>query len=300
MKPPATPTTPGPPETLPTTAEPRQRARLLTRLGRAPWVSGAAAAFLVVAATSALLAPALPLADPMDVGGRALRRPSADHWLGTDALGRDVLSRVVFGARSSLSVGLAAVAIAMSVGMPMGILAGYAGGWIDRAVSSVVEVMMAFPSIVLALVVLAVFGGSLVNVCIAVGLAQIPHYARQARGSALEVRSQEYVTAARALGAGDLRILLRHVLPNAFAPVLVVATMGLGTAILDAAGLSFLGLAGDPNRPEWGNMLTADRDRFRQQPWLVVAPGVAITGAVLSFNVLGDALRDWLDPRLAE
>jgi peptide/nickel transport system permease protein len=156
---------------------------------------------------------------------------------------------------------------------------------------------MTCPGILLALVLIAIFGPSLGNVMMAVGIAQAPHYARQARASTLSIREHEYVLAARAVGSTRWFILTRHVLPNAMAPVIVLATMGLGSAILDAAGLSYLGLSGDPSRPEWGSMLTADRERFLSQPWLVVAPGLAITASVLSFNILGDALRDRLDPK---
>lgn len=261
-----------------------------------PWV---AAVFLAFVGLAAILAPALPLADPyQQVAAERLEPPSRKHWLGTDDLGRDVLSRLVYGGRCSLLVGLVAVGLAAGLGIPLGIAGGYAGGWADRLIVSVVEIVMAFPGVLLALVLVAVMGPSLVNVMIAVGLSQAPHFARQARASTLTAREMDYVAAARSFGATGWFILTRHLLPNVLAPLVVVATMGLGGAILDAAGLGFLGLAGDPSRPEWGGMLTADRERFLTQPWLVLAPGVAITGAVLSFNLLGDAVRDWLDPRV--
>ena len=264
------------------------------------WSVHVSALFLVTLASTALAAPWLPIEDPNHTSAeRRLQPPSARHWFGTDDLGRDIFSRVAYGGRNSLMVGVVAVGLALSIGLPLGVAAGYLGGWIDRLVAAVVEVLMAFPSILLALVIVAVFGASLTNVMLAVGVAQIPHYARQARASALSVRELDYVSASRATGASTAFILLRHIIPNILAPVLVLATMGLGGAILDAAGLGFLGLSGDPNRPEWGGMLTADRERFQQQPWLVLAPGIAITGSVLAFNILGDALRDHLDPRLA-
>jgi ABC-type dipeptide/oligopeptide/nickel transport system permease subunit len=205
---------------------------------------------------------------------------------------------VVHGGRYSLFVGVLAVGLALAIGGPMGMLGGYIGGWVDRLTSSITEILLAIPGILMALVAIAVLGPGLFNVMLAVGLAQIPHFARQARASTLSVRSQEYVLASRLAGSSHVRVLWNHVLPNVAAPVLVLATMGLGSAILEAAALSFLGLSGDPNRPEWGNMLQLTRERFADQPWLVVAPGLAITSSVLSFNILGDWIRDRLDPKL--
>jgi peptide/nickel transport system permease protein len=279
-----------------TTDQPRRVRRRRLRVG---WRLGAV--YLIAASGLAALAPALPLSDPDVQDSLArLQPPSWNHWLGTDDLGRDVLSRLIHGGRYSLSVGFVAVGLAFAVGVPLGVAGGYWGGWIDRAVAAVVEVLMAFPGVLLALVMIAVLGPGLGNVMIAVGIAQIPHYARQARASTLSVREQEFILAALASGASTPTILTRHVLPNIFAPVVVVATMGLGGAILEAAGLSYLGLSGDPSRPEWGQMLNLSRERFTAQPWLVVAPGLAITLSVLSFNLVGDALRDWLDPRLGD
>lgn len=259
------------------------------------WLSGC---FLTATVLAALFASYLPLEDPMKQSStERLQPPSTAHWLGTDDLGRDVLSRMIHGGRYSLSIGVLAVGMAALVGVPLGILGGYFGGWVDRLSASVVELLMAFPGVLLALVMVAVLGPSLTNVMIAVGIAQVPLYARQARASVLGVRQMEYVLAGRACGSSEWFLLTRHVLPNVAAPLLVVATMGLGSAILDAAGLSFLGLSGDPSRPEWGSMLTADRERVLRQPWLIVAPGVAITGSVLAFNILGDCLQDRLNPR---
>lgn len=264
------------------------------------WAWRVAAVLLVVAGAAAFAAPILPLRDPQAQSSvERLLPPSPKYWLGTDELGRDVFSRLVHGGRYSLSVGIVAVGMAFLIGVPLGIIGGYWGGNVDRAAAMVIEIVMAFPGILLALVLIAVLGPSLGNVMLAVGISQIPQYARQARASTLSVREQEYVLAALVSGTSTTRILVRHVLPNIFAPLVVVATMGLGGAILEAAGLSYLGLSGDPSRPEWGNMLNLSRERFRAQPWLVVAPGLAITLSVLSFNILGDALRDWLDPKLS-
>ncbi|QDU60808.1 Glutathione transport system permease protein GsiD [Planctomycetes bacterium Pan216] len=272
--------------------------RLLPRLGAIAWTLRLAVAFLLLVSVSALFAPLLGLDDPYaQESDQRLQAPSWRHPFGTDDLGRDIFSRVVFGGRVSLSVGLVAVGLAFGVGVPLGVTSGYLGGGVDRCLSVVIEVLMTLPAILLALVMVAILGPSLGNVMLAVGISQIPHFARQARASTLSVREHDYVLAASALGATTFRLLRRHVLPNVLAPVVVVATMGLGGAILESAGLSFLGLAGDPSRPEWGSMLTANRERFLQQPWLVIAPGIAITGTVLSFNIVGDALRDWLDPR---
>ncbi|MFO0945909.1 MAG: ABC transporter permease [Planctomycetota bacterium] len=274
------------------------KAEPLPALHHRSWSAWASGLFLLAAVLLALFADYLPLADPMaQSSDHRLQPPSAAHWLGTDDLGRDVLSRMIHGGRYSLSIGILAVGLAAVVGIPLGIVGGYFGGWTDRLFSSLVELLMAFPGVLLALVMVAVLGPSLTNVMIAVGIAQIPVYARQARASALSVRQQEYVLAGRACGSTEWFILTRHVLPNVAAPLLVVATMGLGSAILDAAGLSFLGLSGDPSRPEWGSMLTADRERVLRQPWLIIAPGAAITGSVLAFNILGDCLQDKLNPR---
>jgi len=257
-----------------------------------------AISFLVGVGSLAIFASSLPIRDPYTQRSEdRLQPPSSQYWLGTDDLGRDLMSRAIYGGRYSLSVGLVAVGLAFLIGVPLGIVGGYAGGWIDRILMSIVEIVMAVPGILLALVMISILGPSLGNVMIAVGISQIPAYARQSRGGTLSLANQEFVLAARVSGTSSFRILVRHILPNVIAPVLVVATLGLGSAILEAAALSFLGLSGDPNRPEWGSMLNMTRERFQDQPWLVLVPGFAITASVLSFNVLGDALRDWLDPK---
>lgn len=258
-----------------------------------------ALAFLMITGSAAAVAPWLPLPDPHALNeSTRLQGPSVAHWLGCDDLGRDVLSRLVHGGRYSLATGVVAVGLAFLVGVPIGLAAGYFRGWVDRVANTVADALLAFPSLVLALVVTAVLGAGLLPAMLAVGISQIPHYYRQARASALELASREFVLASLAAGAGPLFVLRHHLLPNVAPPLLVLATMGLGGAILDIAGLGFLGMTGDPNRPEWGGMLSSQRERFLSQPWLVVAPGLAITAAVLSFNLLGDAVRDALDPRL--
>jgi peptide/nickel transport system permease protein len=245
----------------------------------------------------ALLAPWIAPQDPLaqDLAAR-LKPPSAEHWLGTDDFGRDVLSRVLWGARVSLRLGLVAVFLALAIGGTIGLLAGYYGGWFDLVAMRVMDLMLAFPSILLSIVVVAILGPSLTNAMIAVGIMAVPQYARIVRGSVLQVRGLEYVQAARALGAPDRRILRSAVLPNVAGPVIVTASLGLATAVLDAAGLSFLGLGAQPPTPEWGSMLSQGRELILIAPWVLTAPGVAVFLSVLGFNLVGDALRDLLDP----
>ncbi|MCC6742154.1 MAG: ABC transporter permease [Planctomycetia bacterium] len=230
-----------------------------------------------------------------------LQAPGAGKWLGTDHLGRDMLSRVLHGARWSLYIGVVSVGLALLLGVPLGLLAGAAGGAPDALVMRAMDVMLAFPAILLAIAIVATLGPSLFHLMLAVGLVNVPVYARQVRASVLQVREMDYVTAARALGAGRLRIALVQILPNVAAPIVVLATLGVGTAILEAAGLGFVGLGVEPDTPEWGTMLAQAREHsFMQYPWTVAAPGVAISLAILGFNLLGDALRDALDPRASK
>ena len=250
--------------------------------------------FVVLAVVAPWLAPHSPIDQDLS---RRLEAPSADHWFGTDDFGRDVFSRVLYGTRISLRVGLVAVALALFLGGTLGLIAGYYGGALDLLLMRCVDIMLAFPAILLAIVVVAVLGPSLTNAMIAVGITGVPVYARLVRGVVLQVKNQEYVTAARALGAGDPRIVLGAVLPNCVAPIMVQSTLGLATAILDAAGLSFLGLGAQPPMPEWGAMLSQGRQLILDAPWALTAPGMAILLAVLGFNLLGDGLRDLLDPR---
>ena len=245
-----------------------------------------------------LLAPKLAPYGPYEISAVGAQPPSGTHLLGTDNLGRDLLSRVLYGTRISFGVGLVSIGLAMVVGVPAGSLAGYFGGWVDTLVMRGIDVLMALPGILLAIIIWAVLGPGVVSIVIAVGVINIPIFARQMRASVLGVRRHDYVVAARAAGAPTRHILLWVVLPNVVSPIIVLSTLGLGTAILEAAGLSFLGLGGEPNLPEWGNMLATTRDYFLSGPWMVLAPGAAISLAIPGFNLLGDALRDALDPHL--
>jgi peptide/nickel transport system permease protein len=254
---------------------------------------------LAALALAALLAPLLPLADPVQIDSpRALYSPGLPYLFGTDQYGRDVFSRVVFGSRVSLVVGPIAVGIALIPGVLVGLLAGYYGRWVDGVLMRIVDVMLAFPGILLALGIVAVLGPSLSSLMIAVGISSIPTYARLTRASVLSAREHLYVDAARVVGATDHVILLRHILPNVVAPIIVVGTLGVGAAILVAATLSFLGLGSQPPTPEWGRMLSEGRQYLREQWWIATFPGLAIMLTVLALNLLGDGLRDALDPRL--
>jgi peptide/nickel transport system permease protein len=260
-------------------------------------VVGALVVVLLLAA--AALAPVLAPADPTRTDAdRVLRAPGPGHLLGTDQYGRDVLSRILHGASASLQVGLISVGIAVSGGMLLGLLSGYYGRWVDLALMRVVEVMLAFPSILLALGIVAVLGPSLNNVMLAVGIAGVPIYTRLVRGQVLTTRALTYVEAARTTGCGDARIVARHILPNIVAPVIVVATLGVAGAILTGAALSFLGVGAQPPSSEWGAMLSDGRGFLRQAWWVTTFPGLAITITVLAINMVGDGLRDALDPRL--
>ncbi len=254
---------------------------------------------LVVLALAALVAPLLPLPDPIQIdSSHALYSPGTPYLFGSDQYGRDVLSRVIYGGRVSLLVGPIAVGIALVPGVLVGLLAGYYGRWVDVLLMRLVDVMLAFPGILLALAVVAVLGPSLTSLMIAVGISSIPTYARLTRASVLSARENLYVDAARVVGANDASILVRHILPNVAAPVIVVGTLGVGAAILIAATLSFLGLGSQPPTAEWGRMLSEGRQYLREQWWIATFPGIAIMLTVLALNILGDGLRDALDPRL--
>jgi len=250
-------------------------------------------------AASALAAPWIAPHDPTaPVIEAVLQPPSRAHPFGTDELGRDVLSRVIYGSRVSLEVGVVAVGIAATIGTAGGLAAGFYGGTWDAAVMRATDVLLAFPGILLAIAIVATLGPSLVNVIIAVGIGAIPVYARTVRGSTLSVRRMEYVDAARAAGATTGRLIVRHVLRNIAAPIVVLATLGVGVNILIAAGLSYVGLGAQPPTPEWGAMLSGARQYLRDAWWTAVFPGLAITLTVIGMNLLGDGLRDILDPRL--
>ena len=246
-----------------------------------------------------------PLAAPFDpnekVAGLNVNPPgpSGEHWMGIDEQGRDLFSRIVFGARLSLLVGLVSVLVGLSLGVLLGSLAGYRGGWIDTVIMRVMDVMLAFPGFLLAIGLVTVLGKGLVQIMIAVGLTSVPQFARLLRGSILAQKEADYVTAARSVGVPGLRVLLGHILPNAIAPVIVAATLALATAIIDVAGLSFVGLGPqDPSLPEWGKILADNADRVARSVHLVLFPGMAIVLSVLAFNLIGDALREALDPKL--
>ena len=254
---------------------------------------------LTMFALAAIFADRLAPYDPIHVfRDAALEPPGPRFLLGTDAIGRDLLSRILFGARVSLTTGVVAVGIALSVGTTLGLLAGYAGGWTDALIMRTADILLAFPGILLAIGIVAILGPGLTNVMIAVGVAAIPVYVRTVQAATLAVSQLDFIVAARSVGVPPRRIVVRHVLPNVMAPIIVLASVGMGTAILAAAGLSYVGLGAQPPTPEWGEMLAEARDYMRDAWWLPTFPGIAIMLVVLAFNLTGDAVRDLLDPRL--
>ncbi len=224
--------------------------------------------------------------------------PSIEHLMGTDVIGRDMLSLVIYGARISLLVGVFAVSLAIIVGATLGAIAGFAGGTVDNVIMRIMDIMIAFPTILLALVIVVILGPGLFNAMVAVGIVAIPAFARITRASVLGESGKEYVMAARSVGAGARRVLWRHVMPNTLSPIIVAASLGIASAILDAAALGFLGLGAQPPTPEWGLLLSRNRGYMFTSPWMVFFPGIAIMFLVLGFNLLGDGLRDALDPKL--
>jgi peptide/nickel transport system permease protein len=252
-------------------------------------------AVLVACALGApLLAPHDPLAPELV---RRLEPPSADHPLGTDEIGRDLLSRLIFGARLSLAIAVGAAGLALLIGAPVGLVAGYYGGILDGVAMRIVEVALAFPAVLLAILVVAMIGPGITNVALAIAVVMFPQYTRVARGGAMEAKVQNHIEAMRALGASDWRILLRGIFPGTVGPLVAQTTLGLGTAILDVAGLSFLGLGAPPPTPEWGAMIAGGREVALQAPWILLFPGIAILLTVLSFNLLGEAIRTRYTPR---
>jgi peptide/nickel transport system permease protein len=255
--------------------------------------------FVFVALFAPLIAPFDPREQHLDLlNGGCCPGPSSEHWFGVDALGRDLFSRVVYGARYSLLIGVVSVAVGLSIGLVIGAVAGYAGGWVDSVLMRLMDIMLSIPGLLLAIGIVAALGPGLVQIMIAVGVTQIPIFARLLRGSILGTKEMDYILAARSVGIRGRAILGSHVLPNSISPVIVQGTLALATAIIDVAGLGFLGLGPqDPSTPEWGTMLTDTTRYLQTAPFLALIPGAAIVISVLGFNLIGDGLREALDPR---
>jgi len=261
----------------------------------------AGAIVVVTFVVAALLAPVLAPFDPLKGRlGNRLVAPNAVHWLGTDELGRDILSRVLYGARLTVQIQVAAVGLALGAGAALGLLAGYVGRWVDQLIMRFMDILMAFPGIFLALGIIAALGTGLGNVIIAAGIFLVPQFARVVRASVLTLKDMEFVQAARALGQRDAAIVFRYLLPNSLGPIIVQTSLRMATVLLTASGLSFLGLGVQPPSPEWGAMLSNARSYMITAPHVAMIPGLAIAVVVLGFNLLGDGLRDSLDPRLRE
>ena len=276
-------------------ASPGRRAvrRLARRAGAVFGVAGVVVFILI-----ALLAPWLAPYDPVATSWSAVRAaPSAAHWFGADELGRDVLSRIIWGTRASILAGVVSVSISLALGVPIGMLTGYLGRWVDALISRVTDAMLACPFLILAIALAAFLGPSLTNAMIAIGISATPIFIRLTRAQVLAAKAEDYVEAARALGNPHLRIALRHILPNIVAPLIVQATLAIAAAVIAEASLSFLGLGQQPPAPSWGSMLNTARNYVDQAPWMAIWPGLSIFLLVLSFNLLGDGLRDALDPR---
>ena len=256
---------------------------------------GIVAFFIIMA----ILAPVIaPYSFKEQVLTDRMLPPSGDHWFGTDDFGRDIFSRIVYGARISLWVGFFSVLGSVVFGTILGIVAGYYGRWIDSIISRIFDIMLAFPSILLAIAVVAILGPSLQNALIAIAVINIPNFGRLIRSKVLSVKQEEYIMAARAVGMKDTRILFRHILPNSVSPVIVQATLAIATSIIEAAALGFLGMGAQAPTPEWGKMLADSKNYITQAPWTLFFPGIAIMLTVLGFNLMGDGLRDVLDPKM--
>jgi peptide/nickel transport system permease protein len=255
-------------------------------------------AIIVIFAGLAVFAPFIAPYDPLKTSWSLVRKaPSAAHWFGTDELGRDILSRVIFGTRASLSAGVISVSIAVAIGVPLGLLAGYRGGFVDALISRITDAMLACPALILAIALAAFLGPSLGNAMIAIGITATPIFIRLTRGQAINVKVENYIEAAEAIGNSSLRIALRHVLPNVVPALLVQITLSIAGAIIAEAALSFLGLGQQPPAPSWGSMLNSAQRFLVAAPWMALWPGLSIFLIVMSFNLLGDGLRDALDPR---
>ncbi|MFM0469225.1 ABC transporter permease [Paraburkholderia strydomiana] len=278
-------------------ALPRRKRRGLTRFMRnRAAVFGAFLVTLIV--IMALFAPWLTHYDPVQASFMTVRQaPSAAHWFGTDELGRDVLSRLLYGARASLLAGVVSVGIAVVLGVPLGLIAGYFGRFVDGVISRIADALLSIPFLILAIALSAFLGPSLTNAMAAIGISAMPRFIRLTRGQAISVKAEEYVEGARAIGLDHARIMLRYILPNVLPPIIVQASLTVASAIIAEASLSFLGLGQLPPAPSWGSMLNTAKDFVSQAPWMSIFPGIAIFLAVLGFNLLGDGLRDALDPR---
>ncbi|MCC7038827.1 MAG: ABC transporter permease [Burkholderiales bacterium] len=282
-------------DAMPKEVSPRRRA--LRRLGRRP-AAMLGLAFVVFFVLIAIFAPWVAPYDPLATSWSAVRKaPSWAHWFGTDELGRDVLARVIWGTRASLLAGVVSVSISIALGVPIGLIAGYTGGWTDALISRVTDAMLATPFLILAIALAAFLGPSLTNAMIAIGISATPILIRLTRAQVLAVKVEDYVEAARALGNPHLRIAVRHILPNVIPPLIVQSTLAIAAAVIAEASLSFLGLGQQPPAPSWGSMLNTAKNYVEQAPWMAVWPGLSIFLLVLSFNLLGDGLRDALDPR---
>ncbi|TMV86875.1 ABC transporter permease [Thioclava sp. BHET1] len=275
----------------------RARSRFVTKMRGSP-VALFGAVLVLTFILLAIAAPILPIPDPTATSWSAIRKPpSLEHWLGTDNLGRDLLSRMIWGARASLLAGVVSVFIAVLLGLPLGVAAGYLRGWTDAAISRMTEALLAAPFLILAIALAAFLGPSLTNAMIAIGLSAMPVFIRLARAQTMSVMTEDYVESAHAIGLPALPLVWRYILPNIFPPILVQATLTIATAIIAEASLSFLGLGQQPPAPSWGSMLNVAKNYLDQAPWMALWPGIAIFLVVLGFNLLGDGLRDALDPR---
>jgi peptide/nickel transport system permease protein/dipeptide transport system permease protein len=254
--------------------------------------------FVLIAIFAPVVAPFDPYAQNIDI--RKLPFFSWPYILGTDDFGRDILSRIIYGARISLVIGFISVSISLIFGSFIGLISGFYGGWIDKISMRIIDIMLAFPYILLTIVIVALLGPTLLNAMIAIGIARLPQYARIMRASVLAEKAAEYVEAEKSLGVGNVELMFRSILPNCLAPIIVQATLGVGSAIIESAALSFLGLGAQPPTPEWGLMIASAREFVSSAWWIVTFPGIAILFVVLGFNLLGDGIRDVLDPRLKD
>ncbi|MDH4393187.1 MAG: ABC transporter permease [Aquabacterium sp.] len=279
----------------PAAAGPWRRAFLRLRRRRGAMLGGVVVLLFVA---MALLAPWISPYDPIATSWGAIRKaPSAAHWFGTDEIGRDVLSRIIWGTQASLLAGVVSVSISLLIGVPIGLLAGFVGGWVDGLISRITDAFLACPFLILAIAMAAFLGPSLRNAMIAIGISAAPIFVRLTRAQVINILVEDYIEAARAVGNPPWRIALRHVLPNITAPVMVQATLAIASAVIAEASLSFLGLGQQPPAPSWGSMLNTAKNYVDNAPWMAIWPGVSIFALVLSFNLLGDGLRDALDPR---